>query len=81
MSLRKVLDKDGNKFDFYSEVREHITKYHQEIKNIETIENILSDPDVVVESSLDKNSNLYYKKFKHLYRVVIVQTKEKRRSF
>ncbi len=74
MTLKKFSDKDGNKFALHNEVWKHIRKYHPEIRNLKTIETILKNPDLIARSSWDENSNLYYKKIDHLFRVVVVQT-------
>ncbi len=78
MKLKDFIDKDENEFALYDEVWGHIRKYHPEIKDLKAIETIIKNPDVIVRSSWDKNSNLYYKTIGHLFRVVVVQTEEKR---
>ncbi len=78
MLLRQILDKNNEEYKLYDEVWSHITRFHPEIKDIETIENILNNPDFIVKSNWDETSKLYYKQYKKLYKVVVVETKEKR---
>lgn len=71
-------DKDNVEFVLSNEVWFHIQKFHPEIKDTETIEQILKTPDAIVESNWDHESYLYYKSFGKLYRVVVVHLQEKR---
>lgn len=77
-STRWVKDKDGNEFALYDETWRHIRQFHPEISRVEIIESVLLEPDVMMRSSWDPNSLLYYRRCGHLYRVVVVQTEERR---
>ena len=76
--MEKVVGKDDVEFTLYDEVWKHIREYHPEIKEVETIELILKEPDVIIKSRWDDESYLYYKQFGHLFGVVVVQMREKR---
>ncbi|MDI6792163.1 MAG: hypothetical protein QME81_04760 [bacterium] len=74
----KLKDKDDNEFILYDEIWEHIRRFHPEITQIEVLQSVLQYPDAIIKSSWDPESVLYYKRSRHLYKVVVVQLKEKR---
>lgn len=76
--MRWLADKDGNEFILYDETWRHIRRFHPEITSVEIIESILLEPDVIIKSSWDPESVLYYQRHGYLYRVVVVNIVEQR---
>ncbi len=74
----RLADKDGNEFVLYEATWQHIKQFHPEIQDVEDLESVLQEPDVIVRSNWDSDSALYYQKRGHLYRVVVVQLRERR---
>ena len=73
----KIADKDGKEFDLPDSVWHHIRQNHPEIK-LNQLKQTLRDPDVIIRSNWDETSQLYYKKIGQYYKVVVVESEEKR---
>ncbi|MCJ7478905.1 MAG: hypothetical protein MUP63_01885 [Candidatus Nanohaloarchaeota archaeon QJJ-7] len=75
MELFRVEDRQGNDIVLTAERWNHILK-HRVPRDPEFIIEVLRDPNVIVESQTDDESNLYFKEYREKLLAVVVNERK-----
>ncbi len=73
----KFQDCFGREFEMSESVWKHIKTNHPEISE-QVIQDVLTSPEIIVRSSWDFFSFLYYRKTGKYYKTVVTEMREKR---